>query len=408
MEYMPLLEGTDILLEASGAKSTNAVKTKVYPMIEKALSSNISKYRKVVSETIEKRQKELFEIAPMNNIIFTEYDNQNFYKALGIDPKDITKGLSEAYFYPMANFNPRSAKDEFTAMQMCVIRYFILNNKDRDLELAIAILMISGKFYPSAFGMSFPTVNPGEYREIMVYAVNNELSNKFDLKVSGSLFASIRNLGNTCFGSYKDMMKNFSDEDYVYVVQQAQTRLRSFMKNIASVYYDCYENRNYLTFDSDNYDQDNFRLADNDSLKIERCVERTMKYVNSNKVDYAICKSCSSDRVSTEEVKTIIEFALNNRDNIKEVRELIQLMISCYMAQSKDKDINNIAFIAYSISPKPNAKDKNTLRQKEIVTKFLRESPSSFNKRRNSPATEGAYYRAVYMYFARIIFESNK
>ena len=403
------MEDFGVLLEAAGA-DTKAVKSKVYPLVEKALnnSTNIGKYRKVVSETIEKRQKELFDIAPMNNIYFTEYDNQNFYKALGIDPKDITEGLSGAYFYPMANFNPRSAKDEFTAMQMCVIRYFMLNNKERDLELAIAILMISGKFYPSAFAMSFPKVNPGEYREIMVYAVNNELSNKFDLKVSGSLFASIRNLGNTCFGSYKDMMKSFSDEDYVYVVQQAQTRLRSFMKNIAEVYYSCYENRNYITFDSDNFDQDNYRLADNDSLKVERYVEKTMRYINSSKVDYAICKACSSDLIRTEEVKAIIEFILNDKENIKEVRELIQLMINSYISQSKDKDINNINFITYTISPKPNTKDKNIIRQKEIVTKFLRESPSSFNKRRSRIATENAYYRAVYLYFARIIFDSNK
>ena len=403
------MEDFGVLLEAAGS-DTKAVKTNVYPLVEKALnnSTNLSKYRKVVSETIEKRQKDLFDIAPMNNIYFTEYDNQNFYKALGINPEDITKGLSEAYFYPMANFNPRSAKDEFTAMQMCVIRYFMLNNKERDLELAIAVLMISGKFYPSAFAMCFPKVNPGEYREIMVYAVNNELSNKFDLKVSGSLFKSIRNLGNTCFDSYKDMMKSFTDEDYVYVVQQAQTRLRSFMKNIAEVYYQCYENRNYITFDSDNFNQDNYRLADNDSLKVERYVERTMRYINTSKVDYAICKACSSDLIKTEEVKAIVEFIFNDKENVKEVRELIQLMVNSYMAQSKDKDINNINFITYTISPKPNTKDKNIIRQKEIVTKFLRESPSSFNKRRVRVATENAYYRAIYLYFARIIFDSNK
>lgn len=403
---MEFNEDYTILTEAAGG--TTAIKTKLYPIIAKALDTNKAKYRKVVSTTIEKRQKELFDIAPMNNIFFTEYDKQEFYKALGITEPQIAEAMSEAYFMSIANFNPRSAKDEFTAMQMCVIRYFILTNQPRDLDLAISILLISGKFYPSAFAMSYPKVAPAEYREIMVYAVNNELSNKFDLKVSGSLFASLRNLGHTCFESYKGMMKSFTDEEYVYVVQQAQTRLRSFMKNIAEVYYDCYENKNYITFDSDNFDEDNYRIADNDSLKVERCVERTMKYINSSKVDYAICKTASSDLVGTEEVKVIIEYALNNKENIKEVRELIQLIVNSYMSQSKTKDINDINFITYTVSPKPNTKDKNVLRQKEIVTKFLRESPSSFNKRRSRIATENAYYRAVYTYFACIIFEANK
>ena len=203
-------------------------------------------------------------------------------------------------------------------------------------------------------------------------------------------------------------MKSFTDEEYVYVVQQAQTRLRSFMKNIAEVYYECYENKNYITFDSDNFNQDNYRLADNDSLKVERIVEITMRYINTSKVDYAICKAASSDLVKTEEVKAIIEFIFNDRDNIKEVRELIQLMVNSYMSQSKDKDIHNINFITYTVSPKPNTKDKDIIRQKEIITKFLKESPSSFNKRRSRAATENAYYRAVYMYFARIIYEAKK
>lgn len=388
--------------------NTTAIKSKLYPIIAKALDANKAKYRKVVSNTIEKRQKELFDIGPMSNIFFTDYDNQEFYKALGITEVQINNAMEGAYFMDIPSFNPRSAKDEFTAMQMCVIRYFMLTNQPRDLDLAISILLISGKFYPSAFSMCYPKVDPSEYREIMVYAINNELSNKFDLKVSGSLFASLRNLGNTCFSSYDKMMKSFTDEEYVYVIQQAQTRLRSFMKNIAEVYYKCYEDKNYITFDSDNFDQDNYRLADNDSLKVERCVERTMKYINSSKVDYAICKAASSDLVRTEEVKAIIEYILNDRDDIKEVRELIQLIVNSYMSQSKDKDINNINFITYTISPKPNTKDKNILRQKEIITKFLRESPSSFNKRRSRSATENAYYRAVYMYFARIIFEANK
>ena len=392
----------------ANSTDTKALKTKLYPIIEKSLDKNKAAYRKVVSECIEKRQKDLFDIAPMNNIFFTEYDKQEFYKALKITEPEITEAISGAYFFDVPNFNPRSAKDEFTAMQMCIIRYFMLTNQQRDLELAIMVLLISGKFYPSAFAMSYPKVAPAEYREIMVYAVNNVLSNKFDLKTSGSLFKTLSNLGNTCFNSYEKMMKSFTDEEYVYVVQQAQTRLRSFMKNIAEVYYECYENKNYITFDSDNFDQDNYRLADNDSLKVERIVEITMRYINTNKVDYAICKSASSDLVRIEEVKAIIEFILNDRDNIKEVRELIQLMVNSYMVQSKDKDIHNINFITYTISPKPNTKDKDILRQKEIVTKFLRESPSSFNKRRTRPATENAYYKAVYTYFARIIFEANK
>lgn len=406
-DYVPsYIPEPDILLEA--AKGTSAIKTKLYPVIEKLMDKNKNAYRKAVSKAIEKRQKDLFDIAPMNNIFWTEYDNQEFYKAIQIDTAVIREAIDQTYYAAISAFNPRSAKDEFTVMQMCIIRYWIMKNQPRDLELAIGILIISGKFYPSAFHMSYPTVAPAEYREIMVYAVNNELSNKFDLKQTGSLFTSLRNLGNTCFNSYTDMMKKFTDEDVVYVIQQVQTRLRSFMKNIAEVYYDCYENKNYITFDSDNFNEDEYRLADNDALKVERYVETTMRIINTTKVDYALCKAASSDLVSTEETKAIIEYILNDRENLKEVRELVRLMVNSYISQSKDKDIHNINFITYTISPKPNSKDPNYIRQKQIITGFLERSPSSFNRRRTRIATENAYYRAVYMYFARLIYDSNK
>lgn len=406
-DYVPsYIPEPDILLEA--AKGTSAIKTKLYPVIEKLMDKNKNAYRKAVSKAIEKRQKDLFDIAPMNNIFWTEYDNQEFYKAIQIDTAVIREAIDQTYYASISAFNPRSAKDEFTVMQMCIIRYWIMKNQPRDLELAIGILIISGKFYPSAFHMSYPTVAPAEYREIMVYAVNNELSNKFDLKQTGSLFTSLRNLGNTCFNSYTDMMKKFTDEDVVYVIQQVQTRLRSFMKNIAEVYYDCYENKNYITFDSDNFNEDEYRLADNDALKVERYVETTMRVINTTKVDYALCKAASSDLVSTEETKAIIEYILNDRENLKEVRELVRLMVNSYISQSKDKDIHNINFITYTISPKPNSKDPNYIRQKQIITGFLERSPSSFNRRRTRIATENAYYRAVYMYFARLIYDSNK
>ena len=406
-DYVPsYIPEPDILLEA--AKGTSAIKTKLYPVIEKLMDKNKNTYRKAVSKAIEKRQKDLFDIAPMNNIFWTEYDNQEFYKAIQIDTTVIREAIDQTYYAAISAFNPRSAKDEFTVMQMCIIRYWIMKNQPRDLELAIGILIISGKFYPSAFHMSYPTVAPAEYREIMVYAVNNELSNKFDLKQTGSLFTSLRNLGNTCFNSYTDMMKKFTDEDVVYVIQQVQTRLRSFMKNIAEVYYDCYENKNYITFDSDNFNEDEYRLADNDALKVERYVETTMRVINTTKVDYALCKAASSDLVSTEETKAIIEYILNDRENLKEVRELVRLMVNSYISQSKDKDIHNINFITYTISPKPNSKDPNYIRQKQIITGFLERSPSSFNRRRTRIATENAYYRAVYMYFARLIYDSNK
>lgn len=387
--------------------TTKVIRNKLYPTIEKLMDKNISKYRKAVSDALSKRSEQLYDIAPFSNMFFIASDADAFYKAVGISQDDIYKTMTDAYFMPIPNFNPRSAKDEFTAMQMCIIRYFLSKNYAKDLDLSIVILMLSGKFYPSAFSMSFPTVSPAEYRNIMVYAVNNKMTNKFELKTSGSVFGAIKSIGITWCNSYEEMFKRFTDEDYVYLVQQLQTRLRSFMKNIAEVYYDCYQNKEYLTFDSDNFEEDNYRLADSDSLKADRVVEKTMTKINSSKADYAICKMVSSDLVRIDEVKTIIDSIITDPDKQQEIKELIRLMVTMYFMNSKTKDVRDISFLTYTISAKPNTKDPNLTRQKEIVTDWLVKSPSDFVRRRGREGTANAYYRAVYSYFAIIIQRAN-
>lgn len=405
---------TDILVcEAATRTSkmkdtTKEIRTKLYPMVEKLMDKNIAKYRKAISDIISNRSDQLYDIAPFSNMYFITNDADSIYKAIGITIDQIYNAIVYSYFMPIPNFNPRSAKDEFTAMQMCVIRYLMLKKSVKDLELSIVILLLSGKFYPSAFSMSFPTVAPAEYRNIMVYAVNNKMSNKFELKTSGSVFGALRSIGNTWVDTYDEMFKRFTDEDYVYLVQQLQTRLRSFMKNIAEVYYDCYDNKEYLTFDSDNFEEDNYRLADSDSLKIDRIVENTMTKINTSKADYAICKMVSSDLVRIDEVKTIIDSIITDPEKQSEIKELVRLMITMYFSISKTKDVRDISFLTYTISAKPNTKNPNLIRQKEIVTMWLEKSPSNFMRRRSREDTANAYYRAVFSYFAIIIQTANK
>lgn len=384
------------------------IKNKLYPKIAKLMDKNASKYKKAISNMISKRSKELYDIAPCTNMFFTKEDENSFFNAIGITDKEIQDVLSGTYFYGISNFNPRSAKDSFTAMQMCVIRYYFLKKTTKELELSISVLILSGKFYPSAFAMSFPNVAPSEYREIMVYAVNNKMSNKFDIKTTGSVFGALRSIGNTWIDTYDYLFKTFTDEDYVYIVQQLQTRLRSFMKNIAEVYYDCYKDKDYLTFDSDNFDEDSYRLADNDSLRADRVVEKALTRINSSKADYGVCKSVSSDLCRINEVQSIIDSIVSEPANQSDIKELLRLMVSTYFVQSKNKDVRDIDFITFSIAAKPNSKDKNIIRQKEIITTWLEKSPSSFNRRKSRLDTANAYYRAVYGYFAITVHNSNK
>ena len=390
-------------------KQTEVILKKLYPKVATNTAKNMNKIKACISRFIEKRSKELYDIAPCDRIYFGADDLDDFYKSIGMNEKEIRDILEETYYYPMANFNPRAAKDEFTVAVLCMIRYFFLQKKHKETELVCIYLAFSGSFYPSIHYGSFPKVQPSEYRHIMEYVVNNELSNRFDIKSEGSVFGAVKSICLTWLNSYDDMLKDFDDEDVVYLIQQLHNRIKSFMKNIAEVYYDIYDKKDsYLTYDGDNLDEDNYHMADSDSLRIERSVEKTMSYINSTTVDYTICKMAAKDEISPQETKGIIEAILSNNENMSEVKELIRLIISNYFAESKKKDLRDIEFISLSITPKPNSKNTDVIRQKDIVETWLDENSERYRRRKGRPATRSAYNKSITSYFVLLIHNSNK
>ena len=276
----------------------------------------------------------------------------------------------------------------------------------KETELAIIHLAFSGKFYPSVHYRSYPTVVP--VRHVMEYVVNNRLTKKFDLTSYGSVLGAIKSVGLTWAETYDKRLKDLADEDIVYLVQQLHSRVGSFVKNIAIEYYEAYEDKDlYIAYSADSYDSDDFHLADNDTLRIDRITEKTVNHINSAGIDYRTCKLCSTTDITPNEVKAVIESIIGSKENVYTIKELISLMISLYFATG-EKEVSDIKFVTYTIAPKPNAKQKEILRMKEIIESWLCESGTAYMRRRSRIATRNAYERAVRMYFALTIHNCNR
>lgn len=386
------------------AKNTKAIKDHLYPAVEKALSSTKirNEYKNFINDFFSKRDEEVYDALPCSRILCSEDEMDKLFTVLGIDKAEVTSIIGETYYAKISNFNPKAALHEFTVTQLCVIRYFLLKNMQKERDISILLLAFSGKFYPSLHYRSYPTVVP--VRHVMEYVVNNQLSQKYDLASKGSVMGAVNSICMTWVDTYKNKFKDFEDEDVVYLIQQLHSRIGSFMKNIAEEYYKAYDNKDiYMTYSSDSFEQGDYHLADNDSLKVERYTEATMAFITSNGVDYKICKACSDENITPNEAKAVIESIVMNKDNILTMKELISLMIATYFAIDKDKDLTNISFITYSVSPKPNAKQREIIRQKEIIEDFLTESGTAYMRRRSRIATRNSYERCVRMYFALMI-----
>lgn len=388
-------------------KVTRVAVNKIYPIVEKSLQKNTQAYKKNVQEFIKDRSKDLYDIVPVRRIPFGSEDIDSFFKAMKIDKNEITQCLSETYYWNM-NFNPRAAKDEFTMAMMMVIRYFLLKNKQTDAEISTIYLAFSGKFYPSIHSQKFK-IPPEKYRHIMEYMLNNVLTQKYDLKREGSVFGAVRSICKTWLRTYTPKFKNPDDEDVADMIQQLHGRIKSFLGNIAAAYYDTYEKRDsYFAYASDSNDQDSFRIADNDSLLAERCVENAMNWITTKQVDYKLCKWASDKNVKVDEIKSIIESIQEDSDNLLLIREMMQLIIADYFSISKTKDVTSYEFINKSIVAKPNSKNKYVIRQKEIIEYFLDENSPAYRKRKSRPDTKSSYYKSILTYYVLVINESNK
>lgn len=388
-------------------KVTRVAVNKIYPIVEKSLQKNTSAYKKNVQEFIKDRSKDLYDIVPVRRIPFGSEDIDSFFKAMKIDKNEITQCLSETYYWNM-NFNPRAAKDEFTMTMMMVIRYFLLKNKQTDAEISTIYLAFSGKFYPSIHSQKFK-IPPEKYRHIMEYVLNNVLTQKYDLKREGSVFGAVRSICRTWLRTYTPKFKNPDDEDVADMIQQLHGRIKSFLGNIAAAYYDTYEKRDsYFAYASDSNDQDSFRIADNDSLLAERCVENAMNWITTKQVDYKLCKWASDKNVKVDEIKSIIESIQEDSDNLLLIREMMQLIIADYFSTSRNKDVTSYEFINKSIVAKPNSKNKYVIRQKEIIEYFLDENSPAYRKRKSRPDTKSSYYKSILTYYVLVINESNK
>lgn len=388
---------------------TVAIRTKLYPIVEKAFSNNgtINKYKKLLSQFISKRSEDLYDTLPCSRLLCGDLDMDPIFDIVGISKKEVKDIIESTYYGKISNFNPKAAQHEFTVIQLMIIRYFFLKNMRKELELSMIYLSFSGKFYPSVHFRSYPTTLP--VKHVMEYVINNRLSKKYNIVVYGSVMEAIKSIAVTWIDSYKQRFKQCDDEDVVYLIQQLHSRIGSFTKNIAEEYYKVYENKElYMNYTSDNYNADDYHISDNDTLKVQRIVEKTVSKLTSSGVDYRACKQCSDENITTNEFQNIMTSILSDRDLIIEIRELLGLMISTYFQSNTNKDVSDISFLTYSIASKPNAKQSEILRQKELIENWLCDKSPAYIRRRSREATKNSYERAIRMYFALAIHNSNR
>lgn len=398
----------NIFLEDKMEDSTVLV-NQLYKVVADHLSKNDNKFRANIAKFINDRHELLFAIAPYDRIYYNQTDIDLMFNSLDLKEIDVKNIIKNCFFFDIP-YNPQCAKEPYVLTLMMCIRYYLKNNLSKHAELTAIYLAFSGKFYASLHaGAAFPKCPPSENKTVMDYVVNNMLTDKFDLKREGTVFGVIRSLCNTWIETYKNGPKlsitsqNSTDDDFGKLIQQLRDRERSFLMNIAKLYYEAYANKSYLNYETDNYDEDNFRLTNNDSATAARLTESTMNYLTSNYVSLEICNKCKDENIKATEIKDIMETILGDNKNLPSVRRVVNIVICDFMTNNPGKKVGSIDFVAYTIKAKPNSKVPYIIELKQTILKWLDENSPTYRKRKSRLSTQNSYYRAVLMYLTLVI-----
>lgn len=383
-------------------KVSNILCTTLYKTVSESLDKNTDKFIGNIAKFMNKNHDKIHDIAPYDNIYFTKTDIDDMFKSMNLAESDVDSIMKDCYFYNVP-INPECVKEPYVETLIQAIRYFVKNNQTKRAELTAIYLVFSGKFYASIFQSAFPSAPPSKYRAIMDYVVNNMLTDKFDLKKEGTVFGAIKSMCITWLGTYNKYFTDSksTDEDMKMIIQQLRDRLKSFIHNIMELYYEAYNNKLYMNYETDSNDTENFRLADNDAVKAARITENVMNYMTSNKVSLQICNKCKDQYVKATEICAIMEAILADNNNLPNVKRAVNIIICDFLRKYPGGSIKSIDFVSYTIKAKPNSKDQYHIELKKILCDFL--DANSVAYRRKSDARKASYYRSILMYFAFVI-----
>ena len=383
---------------------TSIIFNQIYPLVEASLKKNENKFKDCVAKFFNKNHELVFDIGPYDRIYYGEKDKDELFKALGLDENQILTIMRNIFYFDM-NYNPQCAKEPYVLVVYCAIRYFIKTHKSRFAELAALYLCFSGKFYASLHGDFFRKFPPSKYRSVMDYVINNMLSGKYDIKTKGSLFGAIESLCKTWIDTYSSKIEANNDDEFVGKnLQQLRDREKSFLKNIANLYYEAYENKYYLNYETDSLDEDNFRLTSNDASEAARITEATMNYMTSNYVSMSICNTCKDSNVKALELKSIMENMMGDRSVLPILRRTINLIVCDFKRNYPNTKISTVDFLDHTIKPKPNSKDKYLVEIRSNILNWLETYSSRYKVRKKRKETATSYYKCVLMYITMIIY----
>jgi thymidylate synthase ThyX len=353
---------------------------------------NIAIFKSYMNRYFDKNSEILFDVKLTKQLLFSDMDKSIVFELTGLSIDEVKKTIKESKFI----------KDSWQIMNeplniafVLEIKYFYDNKMQNELEMTL--IYYSCYFYSSLFYKFFPYA-PNE--NIMNYTINN-LSNKYKIKKLGSLFKCLEDTVKISHEKYATKLDKGTDEDLAQYILCLKTRVNEFIKNIANEFYKNEKEKNYINFEEDDYSEDNYHIADNNSFAIKRITDKVLLNLTQNGPDMRFVQAAANmNQISVSVFRNAILNIMEKSPS--EIRELINLILQVYLFDDKNSvdEIRSKKFIVHAIDlyKKSNTNDELVIKIKSILDQWLKENSDNYAKTQRK-ATLTNFRRALYYFF---------
>lgn len=399
-----LLEGAITVFEADAAvkgmkdgQNSTVIRDNLYPVVEQSL--NDKRNQRLYKENIDKYMAAHIDcytsVGPSTRPTLSTSDVSNFLGVVGLNEKMVKDCLAKMKGNNSAwkNFN-----SPYNIGIVLSIRYFG-KAKDPD-QVKNGLLYMVTNIYQYMFWKywKFP---PNE--AVMAYTIAN-LSQRFKLKKSGTILAALMDIMETCYDTHKQRIDKCTDIDMLKFINDATSRINSFMKKLRNEFEENIKSDNYLQSEKDDFSDEHYYEADSDSFAIDRITNKVMTNLVINGPDRQLvtlaAKSCE---VSVNTLQTSV-LALISEDNRDDIRQFIERLLSLYLTDNPSgnasvQDISTNKFYVYCIRVyrQSNTTNKNIIEIKRLLDKWIEDL--NLRSKVSNVGSLGNYRKAIFMFF---------
>lgn len=379
------------------------------PKITEAFSdkNNITKLLKAIQRYADKWSDLLLSTNLSKRLLFSNTDKKIIYDVTNISEREVKETIKKASVIKSSWI---VATNPFYILSITIARWFKINKMDSEM-MAIMIYM-SYVLYTSAHSNSFKHL---PNKEIMDYTINN-LSNRYIIKQKGTIQGAIEHtIGEAMIGRFNEELIRGSDLDIKDIIYALQTRMHSFMNNIAEKFYENHKNGNYMFHEEEDLSEDNFRLSDNISFKIDRVVQLVSSAIITEGFDYNTCikRSVSLNPGSSTKKLVAMLNTLVEKD-MTSINEMISDILTLFIYKNtgnKIEDVGTMKFLSEALQIyKSNAQDDVTSKIKERLLSWINITSEKYGRNFISKGKTSldTYRRAIYTAFVFKIIETVK